>query len=392
MRKPEFSQAVAALAIPVCQPESPRFEDVADDFRSILDSGVLTAGPYLEALEEEVAAHLGCRHAVAVSSCTMGLMLTLRSLGLTGEAVLPSFTFCATAAAVVWAGLKPVFVDSDRRTFNVDPAAVDAAITARTSAIIATHVFGNPAQVASLEHIASTRGIALVFDAAHGFGSRRRGQPLGCGGNAEVFSCSPTKLVVAGEGGIITTNDPDLARSLRVAREYGNPGDYNCTMVGTNARLSELHAALGRVSLRSIEETSLARNRIARQYRQALSGVPGISFQHIPTGSRSSYKDFAVVVDEAMFGRSRNELALRLAAEGIDTRAYYCPPVHAQHAFVRYVKSGAELPVATWLSERVLCLPIYRRMAGLVEHIVDRVCSLQQTSGPGTSRGLEVAA
>lgn len=364
--------------VPFCIPESPKFEDVADDLKAAMDSGMLTKGPYLEALESEAAEHVGTKYAVAVSSCTIGLALTLRSLGLTGEVVLPSFTFCATASAAVWAGLRPVFVDSDPETFNVDYEAIESAINSRTSAIIATHIFGNPAPIEELESLASKYGIALVFDAAHGFGSARHGRPVGSGGNAEVFSCSPTKLLVSGEGGIITTNDPDLAQSLKVAREYGNPGDYNCTMVGINGRLSELHAALARVSLRSVNQISSIRNTIAHDYYSALSHIPGISFQHIAAGDRSSYKDFAIVVDELAFGMSRDELAAELSAEGIDSRAYYWPSVHAQTAFMHYTKPDQELPMATWLSEHVLCLPVYRKMAGMVEHIAERIVNIRE--------------
>src|SRR5262249_8104305 len=154
-------------------------------------------------------------------SCTSGLMLTYKSLGLTGEIVAPSFTFMATISAAVWAGLKPVMVDVERHTHNIDPAAVEHAITPATSAIVAVHNFGNPADIAALEQIAKRRKLKLVFDAAHGFGARYQGVPVGAQGDAQVYSLSPTKLVVAGEGGIVATQSDDLAEKIRRGREYG---------------------------------------------------------------------------------------------------------------------------------------------------------------------------
>ncbi len=250
---------------------------------------------------------------MAVSSCTLGLLLTYHGLGLKGEVIVPSFTFMATVHPLLWVGTEPVFVDIDPYTWNIDPAKVEAAITERTTAIVAVHNFGNPAPVAELEAIARRHGLRLIFDAAHGFGALYRGRPVGGFGDAEVFSLSPTKLLVAGEGGIVATNNDDLAEHIRVGREYGNPGDYNSDFPGLNVRLPEFNALLGLHSLGMLEENAKRRNRVAAIFRERLSQIPGLTFQRIHPQDRSSYKDFSILVDEAKFGLTRDELALALS-------------------------------------------------------------------------------
>ena len=187
--------------IPLARPGVPDPSAVAHDVERILKSGVLTNGPYVRESRTRAAEYLGVRECVAVASCTAGLMLLLRASGLTGDVVIPSFTFAATAHAVAWNGLRPVFADVDPSTLTLSPDAVRRAMGVRTSAILATHIFGTPCEVEELEEVAARDGIRLFFDAAHAFGSLRRGTPVGRFGDGEVFSLSPTKVLVAGEGG-----------------------------------------------------------------------------------------------------------------------------------------------------------------------------------------------
>src|ERR1044071_2099150 len=191
----------------VARPALPDFEALAPEMRDVLASGLLSKGRYLRAFEEALAEHLGVRHAVAVSSGTTGLMLTYQALGLKGEVVVPSFTFMATVSALVWAGVRPVFADSNQETSNLDPEAAEAVITDQTSAIVAVHNHGNPADVEGLRALAERHGLRLVFDAAHALGSLYEGAPVGPQGDANVFSLSFTKLLVAGEGGVVATDD-----------------------------------------------------------------------------------------------------------------------------------------------------------------------------------------
>jgi dTDP-4-amino-4,6-dideoxygalactose transaminase len=345
------------------------------EFANILESGNLTKGEYLRELEARLADYLGVKHAVGVSSATLGLLLTYHGLALRDEVVVPSFTFMATVHPLAWLGARPVFVDIDPGTWNIDPARVEAAITPRTTAIVAVHNFGNPAPIAELESIASNHGLKLVFDAAHGFGSLHQGRPVGRFGKAEVFSMSPTKLLVAGEGGIVATDDDKLAEHIRIGREYGNPGDYGSEFPGVNARLPEFNAVLGIHSLTMLEENAVRRNRLVAVYRDALEAVPGITFQEIAPGDRCSYKDLSITVDEEAFGLGRDELALALQAENIDTRKYHDPPVHMHKSYRDQVGRQTDpLSVTNEVASASLSLPIWSHMQlEMIERICDAI-------------------
>ena len=356
--------------LPLARPEVADPGSVARATGEILASGVLTNGAYVRRLEEAAAGYLGVRHCVAVASCTAGLMLALRVSGLSGDVVLPSFTFSATAHAVAWNGLRPVFTDIRPDTLLLDPAAAHRATGMRTSAILATHTYGTPCDVEALSEVARRNGIRLFFDAAHAFGSRRGQAMIGGFGDAEVFSLSPTKVLIAGEGGIIATNDDTLAERCRFGRDYGNPGDYDTRFVGLNARMSELHAVIALASFSDLEERIARRNQLAERYRKALAGVAGIDFPTLAEGDRSTYKDFTVLVDAERFGMGAPALAEALAAEGIQTRRYYSPPVHRQRAYRTFGPGNGALPVTDAAAAQVLTLPLW---PGMDDELVDRV-------------------
>jgi dTDP-4-amino-4,6-dideoxygalactose transaminase len=354
--------------LPLARPTVPNPERVTSEILQILRSGVLTNGPYVRELERRAAERVGVRNAIAVSSCTAGLMLVLRAADLTGDVVLPSFTFMATAHAVAWNGLHPRFADIDRDTLTLSPGEAMRATGMRTSAILATHTFGTPCDIEMLEESARQSGIRLFFDAAHAFGSSRHGEPVGRFGDAEVFSLTPTKPVIAGEGGIITTNDDDLAERCRLGRDYGKTEDYDVPFIGLNARMSELHAAVALASLDGIDTWVEQRGSLADQYREVLGAIPGLSFPKVRAGDRSTYKDFTVLIDPEIFGLDAASLAQALAAEGLETRRYYAPPVHRTRAY-QTVANGP-LPVTEWAAGRVLTLPLW---GGMNDDHIERV-------------------
>lgn len=355
----------------ISKPLLPRYEELAKPMRDILENRVLTKGHGLRVFEELVAEHLGVRNAVAVSSCTSGLMLVYQALGLNRAVIVPSFTFMATVSALIWAGLRPIFADVEPGTTNLNPSAAEAAVTSETSAIVAVHNSGNPAEIDDLRSVAERHKLRLIFDAAHAFGSLYQGRPVGHHGDASVFSLSPTKLLVAGEGGIIATNDDRLAEKVRVGREYGNSGHYDCAFAGINARLPEINAVLGQLGLANLESSAQHRNQLAELYRQRLTRVPGLNFQQVRSGNRSSYKDFSIIIDPDAFGLTRNELAMALEAENIETRTYYDPPVHRQSAYRQYAPQDDTLPETEMLSSRILNIPIWSDMDS---SIVDKIC------------------
>jgi dTDP-4-amino-4,6-dideoxygalactose transaminase len=348
--------------IPMVRPWLPTFDELTEDIQSILSSGMVTRGQYQRQFEAAVAKHLDVKHAIAVSSCTTGLMLTYQGLGLTGEVIIPGFTFMATASSLVWAGLKLVLVDVHRKTTNIDPDAVEAAITPNTSAIVAVHNFGNPAEIDKLQTLANRYGLKLIYDAAHGFGAQYQGMPVGRQGDAQVYSLSPTKLLVAGEGGIIATNHDELAQKVRMGREYGNDGKYDSAFAGINARMPEFNNLLALHGLTMLEQAVTRRNEIAALYQRELGKLPGISFQEVRPGNRNSYREFSFMIDEKALGLSRDEMSAALRAENVDTRHYYDPPVHRQTAYCHFA-SGGSFPNTEWLSRQIICLPMWSHMS-----------------------------
>ena len=364
--------------LPLVRPWVPELDRLEPDLRRILESRHLTNGRYVRELERRAGEYVGVASCVAVASCTAGLMLALGDLERPGEVILPSFTFVASAHAVAWNGLTPVFADVDRATLTLSPEAVGAAVTARTRAVLATHVYGTPCDVEGLEAVAAEADVPLFFDAAHAFGSFHRGTPVGRSGRAEVFSMTPTKLLVAGEGGLVATGDARLAERCRVGREYGNPGDYDTRFVGLNARMSEFHAALALASLDTLDERVARRNTLAEHYRAALGEIPGLAFPSVPEGDRSTRKDFSVLVEEEAFGLEARCLARALAAEGVETRRYYAPPVHRQQAY----RQDVVLPVTEWAAARVLTLPLWEEMTeDHVSRVADAVLRIHATPG-----------
>ncbi len=358
-------------ALPFNQPTLPPFSELAGDLETTFQSGMLTNGPCVSQLEERATEFCG-RPVVAVSSCTSGLMLTFKLLKLHGKVIVPSFTFFATSHALLWNGLTPLFVDIRPDTWTIDPAAVEAAITDEVSAIVAVDVFGNPCDKDRLARIADRHGVRLITDAAHSLGAEYQGRPVGGFGDAEIFSLSPTKLAVAGEGGLVAVDDPELAEGLRVGRDYGNAGDYDCRIVGLNARMSEMHATVALAGLKALPANSANRRRIAQLYREGLSAVPGLIWQEVDDGNLSTFKDVAAVVDSEAFGASRDMVRRALEAEGIPTRTYFDPPAHRQKAYKGVHETAGALTHTDHLSANILCLPIFSHM---LDEQVEAVCN-----------------
>jgi dTDP-4-amino-4,6-dideoxygalactose transaminase len=237
------------------------------------------------------------------------------------------------------------------------------------------HNFGTPADIAGLQSVAERHGIKLIFDAAHGFGALYQGRPVGSQGDAQVYSLSPTKLLIAAEGGIVATQDDRLAAFIRKGREYGNDGNYDSDFSGLNARMPEFNALLGLKSLEALETAAENRNAYASMFQEVMGRLPGIGFQIVCAGDRSSYKDFSITIDSAKFGLSRDEFAQALAAENIDTRKYYDPPVHRQKAYSQYY-DGKPLPNTEWLAPNSLSFPIWSKMGA---DVLERICTAVET-------------
>ncbi|HIJ10531.1 TPA: DegT/DnrJ/EryC1/StrS family aminotransferase [Candidatus Woesearchaeota archaeon] len=314
--------------------------------------------------------HLGV-NSLAFSNGTIALILALRGLNLSGEIIVPSFTFAASVHAIKWAGCTPVFVDIDEETFNIDPHKVTNAITSETSAILAVHVFGNPCDITELQKVANEHNLKLVFDAAHAFGSNYQGYPIGQFGDVEMFSTHATKTLITAEGGVLSTRNNQLLEYLKRARNFGFSDDNEDTLMdGTNAKMSELHALVGLDSLAHVNDSFEKKQAIVAHYRNALKNIRGITLQKVHAGNTSAYLFFSILVG-SNFPLTRDQLFEELAANDIQTRKYFFPPVHKHSSYQEF--NHPELPVTERVSSQILCLPSHTNMSS---EDVEKVCEV----------------
>ncbi|UCF09024.1 MAG: DegT/DnrJ/EryC1/StrS family aminotransferase [Thermoplasmata archaeon] len=350
--------------LPITKPTLPDLGSLKDRLEDIFNTGMITNSKYARQFEQMLKEYIGVDHVMALSSCTSGLMLTLKSLDLEGEVIIPSFTFSASGHVLLWNNLKPRFVDIDANTYLIDIEKMKEAIGPDTSAILAVHIFGNPCDIKTLEEIAKDHELRLIFDAAHAMGSEYHGDKTGRFGDAEVFSCSPTKLMVTGEGGIVATNNDELRRKISIGRNYGDDGSYDCEFAGINARMSEMQAILGLESLSLLEKNLDNRAMLAGTYKKDLGKLEGIKFQEITPNCKTTYKDFSIYIEPDRFGLNRDELCEALAKENIMTKKYFYPPLHKQRAYAEFYEDYAQkLPVTDDVSSNVLSLPLFSHMA-----------------------------
>jgi dTDP-4-amino-4,6-dideoxygalactose transaminase len=347
--------------IPVTKPTLPPYEEIEPMIREIVTSGVITNNKYVRAFEEKAAQYLSVRCVVSAPSCSLGLVALLSTLPPGSEVVMPAFTFSATYQALLWNGLKAVLVDCND-SCNLDVTQVERALTPKTAAIVAVHMYGTATDLEELEAIAKRHRLQLYFDAAHGFGAKYRGRQVGGFGDAEVFSCGPTKTLPIGEGGLIATNDEDLARRVRSVCNHGQPPNSLDSLVKSfNGRLEEINAALGVRVIDDVDHWVERRQTLAKMYFERLGDLPGLTFPVVPPHAVSTYKDFCIFVDKDQFGLDRDELLEALATRGVQTKRYFFPPIH-QLTVARNQFADVQLPQTEFKSSRVLALPMYSHM------------------------------
>ncbi len=325
----------------------------------ILDRRWLTNdGPLVREFEARVAEFLGARHCIAMCNGTVALEIAIRGLGLTGEVIVPSFTFIATAHALAWQEITPVFCDVRPETHNLDPACVAALITPRTTGVIGVHVWGRACPIAELTKLCDDRGLALLFDASHAFGCTYRGKRLGTFGRAEVFSFHATKVLNSFEGGAVVTNDDELATRLRLMRNFGFAGYDDVAYLGTNGKMSEVSAAMGLTSLESLDEFISANRRHHDQYRSELAGVSGVRLLDYEHREEANYQYVVVEIDHRAARISRDRLVDLVWKENVLARRYFYPGCHGMRPYrEKYPHVGALLPQTEALCARVMLLP-----------------------------------
>ncbi|MBI3450378.1 MAG: DegT/DnrJ/EryC1/StrS family aminotransferase [Acidobacteria bacterium] len=361
---------------------------------SILDRKILTNhGPYLREFESAIAARVDVRHCVATANATVALEVLARALGLTGEVIVPSLTFVATAHAMRWQGLTPVFADVDETTHNLDPASAESRVTPRTSAILGVHLWGRPCDVGALAAIAKRHDLALLFDAAHAFGCTLGGRPIGGFGAAEVFSFHATKVVQSFEGGAITTNDDALAARLRLLANFGFAGYDDVRVVGTNAKMSEISAAMGLTALESFD-AFVSHNRLNHAwYERALGAIPGISVIPFDENEAGNFQYVVAEVDARRFGLSRDDLVAVLHADNVLARRYFHPGCHRMAPYASEApRPRRPLPVTERLSERLLCFPTGQDVAAGDIAVIARLVARAPAQAGTIARRLSLSA
>ena len=333
-------------------------------------------GPLVQELEQRLAELTGARHAVAMCNATIGLDIVSRAIGLSGEVILPSFTFVATPHALQWQGIRPVFCDVDPRTHDIDPARIEELITPRTTAILGVHVWGTPCDVDALSEIARRRGLHLLFDAAHALGCSRAGTMVGRFGEAEVFSFHATKFVNSFEGGAVTTDDDALAKRMRDMRNFGFAGYDRVEWLGINGKMTEVAAAMGLTCLESMDSIVATNRANWHAYEAGLRGVPGLALYAHDASERRNWQYVVVEVDAEAEGLDRDLLVEVLHAENVLARRYFYPGCHQMEPYrSRYPHAGRVLPETERLTERVLSLPSGTAVA---PGTVEQVCELMR--------------
>src|SRR5437870_1610054 len=352
-------------------------EHLLERIGDLLDRRWLTNdGPFLQEFEKRISERLGVKHCIAVCNATVGLEIAIKATGLMGEVIVPSFTFIATAHALEWQQITPVFCDIDRATHNLDPLCVEQLITKRTTGIIGVHLWGRPCDVEALADIARRHKLKLLFDAAHAFACSHNGQMIGNFGNAELFSFHATKFLNTFEGGAVVTNDDELARKIRLLRNFGFAGYDIVSSLGTNGKMSEVSAAMGLTSLESLEKFVAANYRNYIEYRQQLADVPGISLLTFDEDEKCNYQYVVLEIDEHAMGITRDQLDDILWAENILSRRYFYPGCHRMEPYrTRYPQASLWLPETERLANKVLCLPTGTAM-GSTE--IKGICQLIQ--------------
>jgi dTDP-4-amino-4,6-dideoxygalactose transaminase len=352
--------------IPVTRPFLPPQEEYNKYLQGIWKRQWLTnMGPLASDLEMKLKEHLSVNHLLFVANGTIGLQMAIKALDLKGEVITTPFSFVATTSSIVWEGCKPVYVDIDRESLNIDASKIEEAITVNTSAILATHVYGNPCDVIAIERIAQKHNLKVIYDAAHAFGVKLNGKSIFDYGDVSICSLHATKLYHSIEGGIIMTKDPALLKKIAYMRNFGFNGPEAFAELGLNAKNSEFHAAMGLVNLGHIQEIHDNRKGITERYDQKLKGFKGIKPVCHKQGSLN-YAYYPIVVESEELLHKCMEL---LKSNEIFARRYFYPSLSKVLPYLESV----EMPVTEDIAKRVMCLPLFHDLS-LEE--VDLICRL----------------
>lgn len=366
------------MPIPIARPVIS--EEEADSVKEVLFSGRLAQGAKVEEFEEAFARYVGTKYAVAVNSGTAALHLALlaHAIGKGDEVITTPFTFIATANSILFTGAKPVFVDIDERTFNIDPRQIEERITPRTKAIMPVHLYGQPCEMDEITAIARKHGLAVIEDACQAHGAEYRGKKVGSFGTG-CFSFYPTKNMTTGEGGIIATDDPDVAEKAKMLRNHGQKERYRHVTLGFNLRMTDVAAAIGLCQLRKLDPFNEQRMRNAKSFTEAFRNVKGLVAPYVSPNVKHVFHQYTIrVTDE--FGVPRDALRQELARRGIGTEVYYPLPIHRQPLYLE-LGYDEHLPRSERAAREVISLPIHPTLKA--QERADILAALTQIVHPG---------
>lgn len=357
----------------VTKSSMPSFDDYINEIRDIWDTHWLTnMGSKHKRLQAELKEYLGVENIDLLTNGHMALELSIQALGLTGEVITTPFTFASTTHAIVRNGLTPVFCDINEDDYTIDVSKIENLITDKTSAIMPVHVYGNICDVEAIQRIADKYKLKVIYDAAHTFGVKYKGKGIGTFGDASCFSFHATKVFNTIEGGAVCFRDKAFGEEIYNIKNFGIRGPEEVVGVGANAKMNEFCAAMGLCNLKNVDGEIAKRKRIVERYKENLGSVNGIKICKNQDGVLPNYAYFPVVFDEMLFGKNRDEISDKLAAEGIFSRKYFYPLTNAFDCY-RDKFNAADTPVALQISKKVLTLPLY---ADLSLEEVDRICQV----------------
>jgi dTDP-4-amino-4,6-dideoxygalactose transaminase len=360
----------------VTQPYLPPLEEFIPYLEQIWENKQLTNnGPFHRQLEQELCEYLGVEHLALFTNGTIALVTALQALRITGEVITTPYSFVATSHSLLWNNIKPVFVDIDPNTCNLDPNRIEEAITPQTTAIMPVHCYGNPCDVERIQQIADTYGLKVIYDAAHAFAVEYKGESLLRHGDLSVLSFHATKVFSTFEGGAIVCPDAKTKQRIDYLKNFGFADEVTVVAPGINGKMSEINAAIGLLQLKYIDEALLRRKEIETRYREALADVPGISMLPIPPDVNGNSSYFPIFVGED-YPLSRDALYQKMKAAGINGRRYFYPLISDMPMYRGLVSAGREnLRNARVIADQVICLPIY---TGLSDFQVDSVVKCVQ--------------
>jgi dTDP-4-amino-4,6-dideoxygalactose transaminase len=358
----------------VTEPFLPPLDELIPYLETIWDSKTLTnSGAFHKKLEEALCDHLGVKHISLFANATIALITALQLLEIEGEVITTPYSFVATSHSLLWNGIKPVFVDIDPKTLNIDPLKIETAITPQTKAIMAVHCYGHPCDMKSIKRIADKHNLKIIYDAAHAFGVEDENGSILLNGDLSVLSFHATKVFNTFEGGAIVCQDEKSKILIDQLKNFGFVDELNVVMPGINGKMSEFNAALGLLQLKYIDKAIESRGEIDAIYRKLLKDVKGISLLSHGKYKTCNYSYFPILVTPE-YSVSRDELYLKLKDIRVYSRRYFYPLISEFSMYSSFPSaSKSNLPVASVMAEQILCLPIYPSLDVLV---VEKICQL----------------